>query len=116
MSQFMLLIRMTPGSDEAFASLTPEQAQQAMQMYYDWTAKLRNEGRYISADQLKAGGNVIRIHDGRTVVDGPYVETKEGVGGYFTIEAKDAAAAAEIAKGCPALTHGGIVEVREIVA
>ncbi len=113
MSQFMLLIR---GGDEAFASFTPEQAQQAMQMYYDWTAKLRNERRYVSADQLKDGGNVIRMSVDRAVVDGPYAETKEGVGGYFIITAVDAAEADEIAKGCPVLTHDGVVEVREIVA
>lgn len=113
MSQFMLLVR---GGDEAFASFTPEQAQQAMQMYYDWTAKLRNEGRYVSADQLKSGGNVVRVRDGHMVVDGPYVETKEAVGGYFVITAADAVEAAELAKDCPVLTHDGVVEVREIVA
>ncbi len=112
MSQFMLLVR---GGDEAFASFTPEQAQQAMQMYYDWSAKLRSEGRFIGGDELKGGGNVIRMRDGHAAVDGPYVETKEAVGGYFIIEVNDAAEAAEIAKGCPALNHDGIVEVREIV-
>ncbi len=111
MSQFMLLIR---GGDEAFASFTPEQAQQALQMFYDWTEKLRSEGRYISADRLKVGGNVIRICQGHAVVDGPYAETKEGVGGYFMITAADAAAATELAKGCPVLTYGGIIEVREV--
>ena len=113
MSQFMLLVR---GGDEVWAKFTPEQAQQAMQMYYDWSTRLRNEGRYVSADQLKDGGNVIRVRDGQAAVDGPYTETKEGVGGYFIIQASDSAEANTIAKGCPVLQHGGAVEVREIVA
>ncbi|MDP9374169.1 MAG: YciI family protein [Chloroflexota bacterium] len=111
MAQFMLLIR---GGDEGIEGYTPEQFQQMIQRYFDWSDQLRREGRYVGGDELKAGGNVVRRRGGQAVVDGPYAETKEAVGGYYLIEARDAAEAAEVAKGCPVLVDGGVVEVREI--
>jgi hypothetical protein len=111
MAEFMLLVR---GGDEGTRDYTPEQYQQMMQRYFDWADKLRREGRHRGANELKAGGRTVRVRDGEIVVDGPYAETKEGVGGYFMIEAADEAEAAAIAKACPVLDHGGLVEVREI--
>jgi hypothetical protein len=112
MAQFMLLVR---GGDEGTRDYTPEQFQQMMQMYFDWSDKLRREGRNLGANELREGGKTVRTRGSETYIDGPYVESKEAVGGYFMIEAKDMDEAAEIARGCPVLTHGGIVEVREIV-
>lgn len=111
MAQFMLLIR---GGGEAWDNFVPEQAQQEYQKYFAWADQLRSEGRLHGADELKGGGKTVRVRDGQTVVDGPYVETKEGVGGYYLIEAADENEAAEIAKGCPTLRHSGLIEVREI--
>ena len=50
----------------------------------------------------------------RTRVDGPYIESKETIGGYFLISAPDLAEALEIGKLCPILDNGGTVEVREL--
>lgn len=112
MAQFMLLIR---GGDEAFAQFTPEQMEQTLGQYFAWSDRLRQEGRLVGADQLADGGRTVRARDGQLVIDGPYTETKDAVGGYYQIEAADEAEAAEIAKGCPVLNHGGLVEVRAIV-
>lgn len=111
MARFMLLIR---GGDDGLADYTPEQFQQMLQRYFDWSDHLRREGRYVGGEELKPGGAVVRSRDGQPVVDGPYTETKEAVGGYYLIEAGSAAEAAEIATGCPVLLYGGAVEVREI--
>jgi len=113
MAKFMLLIR---GGDDETRDYTPEQYQQVIQRYIDWSAKLRREGRNHGGDELKAGGKVVRMRGGQAIVDGPYTETKEAIGGYFIIEAIDIDEAAEVAKGCPVLDHGGLVEVREINA
>lgn len=51
----------------------------------------------------------------RAIVDGPYAETKDIIGGYTPIVAKDLDEAAELAKGCPVLESGGLVEVRPIM-
>ncbi|MBK9941632.1 MAG: YciI family protein [Kouleothrix sp.] len=113
MAQFMLLIR---GGDDAIRDYTPEQYQQVIQRYIDWSARLRREGRNGGGDELKPGGKTVRTRDGRPFVDGPYPETKEAIGGYFLIEAADLDEAAMIAGECPVLGHGGCVEVREINA
>jgi hypothetical protein len=52
---------------------------------------------------------------GQTVIDGPFVESKEAIGGYFLLHVKDEAEAIEIAKQCPGLDHGVEVEVRPVV-
>jgi hypothetical protein len=114
MAQFMLLLR-GGGGDEAADTLTPEQMQAMVQPYIEWSAKLRRAGQLLAADELAGGGRVVRNVAGRLTIDGPYTETKENIGGYYTIEAEDEAAALEIAKECPILRKGGIVEVRGIV-
>ncbi len=112
MAHFMFMLR---GGDAEWNNYTPEQMQQEMQRYYDWGDQLRREGRYVGADQLKDGGSTVTMRGGSAVVDGPYTETKDAVGGYYHITAADLAEANEVAKGCPIILHGGIVEVREVV-
>ena len=58
----------------------------------------------------------VRVNDGRTLTtDGPFTETKEVLGGYFTLEAPDLDTALEIAGRIPAARMGGAVEVRPVV-
>ena len=58
----------------------------------------------------------VRVQDGRTLTtDGPFVETKEALGGYLIFEADDLDAAIELASRIPAARLGGAVEVRPIV-
>jgi hypothetical protein len=58
----------------------------------------------------------VRVQDGRTLTtDGPYIETKEELGGYYTFEAGDLDAAIEIAARIPAARFGGAIEVRPVV-
>jgi hypothetical protein len=58
----------------------------------------------------------VRVRDGKTLTtDGPFVETKEALGGYYLFEANDLDAAIELASRIPAARMGGAVEVRPIV-
>jgi hypothetical protein len=58
----------------------------------------------------------VRVRDGNTLTtDGPFVETKEALGGYFFLEADDLDAAIELASRVPAARMGGAVEVRPLV-
>jgi hypothetical protein len=58
----------------------------------------------------------VRVRDGETLTtDGPFVEIKEAVGGYFHFEADDLDAAIEVASRVPAASMGGAIEVRPIV-
>jgi len=59
----------------------------------------------------------VRVQDGRTLTtDGPFVETKEELGGYYLFEADDLDAAIELAARIPAARMGGAIEVRPLVA
>ena len=62
-------------------------------------------------DRQRSSGCAVR---GERVVDGPYAEAKEAVGGYLFLTVADLDEATEIAKQCPGLVHGLTVEVRPV--
>jgi hypothetical protein len=110
MSQFLYIYR---GGDNG--SMSPEQMQQRMQKWVAWMKELGAKGQLAAqGNPLEESGKVVRGRS-KTVTDGPYAETKDVVGGYTIIEAKDLAEAAEISKGCPIFDVDGIVEVRPIM-
>ncbi|MEZ6096123.1 MAG: YciI family protein [Pirellulaceae bacterium] len=82
-----------------------------MAKWGEWFQKL---GAAIidGGDALLPVGKVITSNS--AVTDGPFIEAKELVGGYSIVEADSIDHAAEMAKGCPVLTHGGNVEVRQL--
>ncbi len=76
----------------------------------------RRHGRRRIACSRSASATTVRAADGKTkVLDGPYVETKEQLGGYFLIDVPDLDAALSWAARCPGASHG-VVEVRPIWA
>ena len=92
---------------------TAEEAAAMTKRWMDWIAGIASEGK------LSERGN--RLHNGsgkvvksNSVTNGPYTEIKESIGGYTLIKATSYDDAVTIAKGCPILTMGGNVEVREI--
>ncbi len=110
MPQFILFIR---GGDPA-ESPTPEQIQQSIARYRAWAGALAEQNKLVSAFKLSDGGRIMSGDGGSIIVDGPFTETKETIGGYFVIEAADYAEATELAKGCPVFANGGVLEVRQI--
>ena len=108
MAQCMLLLR---GGE--FNGYSAEEMQKILENYLAWADKLMQEGKYHGGDELKEGGRVLSARNGN-LVDGPFTETKETVGGYFLIEARNLEEAALIARECPHLTYAGTVEIREI--
>jgi hypothetical protein len=111
MARYMLVLR---GGGEAWTTYTPEQAQGMMQKYFEWSNEVFSKGIALSGDPLKEGGRTLSPGTDGSVVDGPYTETKETIAGYYVIKADTFDDAANISKGCPALLHGGLVEIREI--
>lgn len=111
MKDFMLLFR--GGMD--FKTATPEQMQTAMQNWRAWTEQLVKAGRYVNdGNRLKPEGAVISGKK-KGLIDGPYTEGKEMVGGFRIIRARDLADAIEAAKDCPIFENNGLVEVREVI-
>ena len=114
MSEYVLLYRTTPEAREQ-AMGDPEKARESMAKWRAWIDGMTAKGELKSVGlPLHPTGRVVRTRD-KTVTDGPYIETKEVVGGFSIIEARDFAHAAEIASGCPILEGGGSVEVRPVL-
>jgi hypothetical protein len=113
MGQFILLLHENPAS---FADVSPEEIQRVIGEYSAWREALEKRGRLLGANKLAdEGGKSLSAGDGQVrVVDGPYAEAKEVVGGYFLIQAADYSEAVEISTGCPHLRYGGRIELREI--
>jgi len=110
MTKFLFVYRR--GSDIA-NKMTPEEMQQHMQKWHTWIGEGLQKGWMVApGDALKQEGRVVNAK--RIVMDGPFVESKEIVGGYSIIQADTIDAAAELAKGCPALLTGGSVEIRPL--
>ena len=114
MSQFIYLYRATDASRQA-AMGTPERAQQSMQRWMSWMNDLDAKGHLKDRGQpLDRQGKVVRGHH-KQVVDGPYTEAKDIIGGFSIVEARDLDQAVELSRGCPILDGDGSVEVRPVM-
>lgn len=115
MSQYLLLLHMVPNYN---VDLPREKMLEMTKRYMAWADALRQKGKVVGGEKLGAGGvRHIRVKDGKPVAsDGPYAEAKDVIGGYFVIEARDAAEAEAIAQDCPhlALAPANWVEIRPI--
>lgn len=109
LSQYLLLFRSTDWP----LTLAPEQIQEIMARTNNWFERLHKQGITKAAQPLEPEGRVISAHQG-ILSDGPFVETKESIGGYLLIAAGDFEEAMEIARGNPMIPHGLIVEVRPV--
>jgi len=110
MKKFVLLIR----GEEKWAELSPAEMQATIEKYSAWAGRLREENRLVDAEALDRVGVALCGADG-VVTDGPFVETKEMVGGYYVFQAKDLEEAAAIGRECPALSYGGRIEIRPVM-
>lgn len=92
---------------------SPEEMQAMTKRWMDWIGSIAAQNRLTDrGNRLMNTGRV--IHSGNLISDGPYAEIKESIGGYSLIKAATLEEATELAMGCPILTVGGTVEVREI--
>jgi hypothetical protein len=114
MSEFIFLYRREP-EVHAAVSGSPEQMQKTMQKWMTWMKELGEKGHLKNAGHpLEGSGKVVRGQQ-KTITDGPFAESKDIIGGYSLIEAKDIAHAVELSLGCPILEYGGLVEVRPVM-
>ena len=108
MPEFMLLIR---GGD--YEEMSPEESQKVVEKFIAWAGKLREAGHFKAGDELQANGRIVAARNG-SVTDGPFIETKDAVGGYFLIEAADYDEAVALTRECPNLEYNGSIEIRQI--
>ena len=112
--QYMLLIY----DDEKIWENLPEAKQKELfDGYMRFTQEIKASGHYIAGDALQPirTATSVRVRDGKTqTTDGPFAETREQLGGYYLINAKDLDEAAKIAARIPSATIGTI-EIRPVM-
>jgi hypothetical protein len=113
MPKYMLILH---DNMAELAKFSPDELQKVVARYGAWSAKMGKAGKLVGGEKLTdEGGKHLTAKGGKmSVKDGPYVEAKEVVGGYFLIEAKDYAEAAKLCEDCPHLSLNGRIELRQI--
>lgn len=113
--QYLLMIH---GEEGRFATMPKSDAEKMMGAYGAYTQALKEAGVLRGGERLQPSttATVVRAKNGKTsVLNGPYAEVKEQLGGYYVIEAADLDAAIGWAARCPGAADGAI-EVRPIWA
>ena len=105
--------------EAGWPAMTTEQQEQGLAAYRAFTDALKKAGAFITSNRLSPSSNATTLRqgaDGRLqVLDGPFADSKEQLGGYYLIEAKNLDEAIAWGSRCPATGHGA-VEVRPIMA
>jgi hypothetical protein len=112
--QYLLLIY---ENEAAAANATQEQMGDVIRAYQAFTESIKASGHFIAGDALESvkTATTVRIRDGKAMMtDGPFAETKEQLGGYYLVDAKDLDEALAIAQRIPA-AKSGCVEVRPLM-
>jgi len=111
--RYILLIY---GNEAGMLSASKEAASQMMAAYTAYTEAMKKAGVYVGGDRLRptSAASTVRVTNGKTqVLDGPYAETKEQLGGYYMVDVPDLDAALSWAARCPGAAHG-TMEVRPL--
>jgi hypothetical protein len=111
MAQFLLLLHSDPTD---WLKMPSSEQQKWMSKYMAWGEQARTGGFLVGSNKLVDDGGKIVRGQKALVTDGPYSETKEVLGGYYMIEAKNYDEAVRRCKDHPHLEHGGTIEVRQI--
>ena len=111
MKEFMLIFL---GPTYSELNLSPEQMQERMGKWWAWQGKMEEAGILGNGHALHPSVKRISGAD-RIVSDGPFAESKELVGGYYIVKARDIDDAIDIARDYPDFDLSGSVEVREVM-
>jgi hypothetical protein len=112
--KYMLLIH---HDEQTWNAHTEAERQDIYREYRELIQELQSGGQYLVGDQLQAAAaaKIVRVRDGKQLLtDGPFAETREQIGGFFLIEAKNLDEARDIAARIPSARTGAI-EVRPAV-
>ena len=112
--QYLLLIY---GNEKQFEQMTPAEYNKIDQEYMEFSKSIAASGHMRGGNELDriSKAKTVRVRDGkRAVTNGPFAETKEQLGGYYLVEAKDLDEALALAARVPSARFGSI-EVRPII-
>ena len=112
--QYLLLIY---GNESQFDKMSPTEQNKILQEYVEFSNSIAGSGHLRGGNELDriSKAKTVRVRQGkRSVLDGPFAETKEQLGGYYLVEAKDVEEALALAARIPSARWGSI-EVRPII-
>lgn len=110
---YMLLIH---ASETRWSKMTAEEQQRGVAAYNAYTEALKSAGVWVSSNRLGPSSATTTVHvdnGSQHVLDGPFVDSKEQLAGYYMIDVPDLDAAISWAARCPGASHGSI-EVRPL--
>jgi len=111
--KYMLLIH---DSEKVWGTLSQDEQQQIMADYRRFSEEIKATGQYLAGSQLQptSAATSVRVRNGKRVVtDGPFAETREQLGGYYLVNAKDLDEAIGLAERLPSAKLGTI-EIRPL--
>jgi hypothetical protein len=111
--QYLLMLYV---NQAGWSKLTPAEQEQGVAAYSAYTSALTRAGVLKGSNRLRptTAATTVRMANGKAqVLDGPYADSKEQLGGYYLIDVPDLDAAISWAARCPAASHG-VVEVRPV--
>jgi hypothetical protein len=112
--QYLLLIY---ENEAAFGALSEKEQEEVFGQYGDFSNRIRKSGHYIGGEALQptTSATTVRVRNGKTLTtDGPFAETREQLGGFYLVEAKDLDEAIKLAAGIPG-SGTGCIEIRPIL-
>jgi hypothetical protein len=112
--QYLLLIY---ENEAAFGKLSEAEQGKIFGEYMDYSNRIKKSRHYVGGEALQptSSATTVRVKNGKTVTtDGPFAETREQLGGFYLVEAKDLDEAIKLAAGIPGASTGS-VEVRPIM-
>lgn len=112
-TSYMMIFR--ESTPERYAGMDREQLQYNLDRWNSWIDELAARGGVQHANPLEANGRVVSARK-VSVIDGPFTEAKELVGGYVILTAGSIDEATALAERCPLLEYGMTVEVRPVAA
>ncbi|MBZ4398988.1 YciI family protein [Myxococcus sp. MISCRS1] len=104
-------------NEKAWDALPQEEAQKVLEEYAAFSESIEKSGNNIAGEALQptSTATTVRVRDGkRLTTDGPFAETREQLGGFFLVEAKDLDEAIALASRIPA-ARSGCVEIRPVM-
>ena len=113
--QFMLMCGI---EEKCWNALPAAERDGIMDAYRQWIETTSASGHHIGGGKLddSIAARTLRQHDGRPrVMDGPFAETREQIGGFHILECRDQEEALQLAQQIPTLAAGGVIEVRPLL-
>jgi len=104
-------------NEKNWETMPQSDAEAIMKEYFAFTEDIRKKGKYVAGEALQPTptATTVRVRNGKiSTTDGPFVETKEQLGGFYLIDAKDLNDAIQVAARIPSARLGSI-EVRPVV-